>query len=267
MSATCRVIQKEQDQTAGIVWEAAYRALNGDSFSASILHQEPSHWNLSYNSREIPGIPLPRQERRFSGGGEVLHDGTICAMRFKETPASKQGLEQERHEFAEYCLRALEENGTADSTLIRGNDEITEDGSVAYYDPLTGDIYKMSSENPDPSLDPQIMGLGFADLDFEFEEEKRNVIVSRACFYEKKPEAREIYPEAPRFKRWQDFVDGIEVVENAMNLLSSLEDQSAEVVEASNYVSDESRTTANQIVNSRDWEIRSGKGRNPYSCF
>ncbi len=267
MNESYRVHQTEQGQTAGIVLETAERALETEGyFRSSIVHDEPAHWNLSYVSQLIPDVPEERQERRFSGGGELLHENTLCAMKAIETPSSKTRVDYERNSFAAECLEALEQTGEYNQTgvLVDGEVEGADSSeTIAYFAPKEGDIYVSESGEPNPLTDPQLIGLGLPDIDLK----NGNVVVGRACLYEDLPESRHLYPEEDlNFKDWETYLDGIQPVDNSRQVLEILEGPDSRHLEAKEFAED-SIVHANRLMERREEELKNGKGRPAYPCF
>ncbi|MBC5793243.1 MAG: hypothetical protein H8Z69_04380 [Nanohaloarchaea archaeon] len=267
MTENYRVHQEEQGQTAGIVLETAERALETEGyFRSSIVHDEPAHWNLSYVSQPIPRVPEERQERRLSGGGELLHENSLCAMKAIETPSSKQRVDYERNSFAAEFLEALEQAGEYEKTGVLVDGEVKgvdASDTVAYFAPKEGDIYVSQNGEPNPLTDPQLVGLGLPDIDLK----DGNVVVGRACMYEDLPESRHLYPENVRnFKDWESYLDGIEPVENSREVLELLEGTDSTTLKAEEFA-EYSILRAERLMEQREEELRNGKGRPAYPCF
>jgi len=283
MSNRYRVFQQDIGETAPVVLETARRAVTeteDGNVRVSLIHEEEPHWNLGYNGKELPDVPLELQDHRYCGGEGVLHDNTICMMRGTEKAGPKVDVDRERRSFAAECLDAFENVGEYEHTTFLENGGIrdpetgqahfsfAEEAELAYYDSSDGDIYVAEDpENPNPLIDPQVIALGTTDLEIEVNGQEHYVVIGRACIYGELPEAYETYPEeAEGFKSWDQFLEGIETVENADEIQKELEDGRPRIEDASNFAED-SFPEARNDIESREWELRNGKGRRSGSCF
>jgi hypothetical protein len=187
-----RIIQKELDQTAPIVYEAGKQALDSDNgvYRASLLHEEETHVNLGRTQEWIPEIDEDLQFRRPGGGSYIIHEdgsngeGTYCFIDARIKNSSKEITGLQRDRMAYTTLKSLEEFynevGVKDGSYIENLDgkTVENETEAVYYNPNEGDIF--FKENSMPRYDdPQIAGVGLA----EFKIEDQWAQIGRVCMY------------------------------------------------------------------------------------
>lgn len=251
---TERIIQKETDQTAAIVYRTALDAVESgnDIFQASLIHEEDPHINLGRTQEWIPDIKDDLQFRRWGGGGYIVHDNTYCFIDSRSKLGPKEGTSMQRDRMAHKTLEALsevyDEVGVADGlnfVLDSKGNEVSGPGTV-YYEPGEGDIYIQKHSMP-RSNDPQIAGIGLAELEIDDEW----VQIGRVCIYPEKvsQEAEELDRRARKdLTEYEDELNKrIHPVESLDTVIEALESGENSSIQAEEYITDEAQQNADRL--------------------
>lgn len=262
ISVTYRITQTESDQTSGIVYETAIRAAESENsvYQVGLYHDEDEHFNLGRTQEWLPGISEELQFRRFGGGDYVLHDDTYCFIDARLKLRSKELVDQQRSRMAYRTLKAFEtvfdtvgiKEGSRHLKTLDG-EPLKNSQSTAYFDPERGDIYFQEGLMPSET-DPQIAGIGIADLNQEF----GSVVVGRVCMYPGKPSEKAVdLDRQVRKSLKQEEVklpeksldNRIKPVEDLETVASVLEGETERHLNAGDFIQEESRRKGSELQN------------------